>query len=176
MSKRLKLPDQEHLLNILSYDCETGKLWWNVRADRRLQWNKAWSGKTAGCVSKSGYIDVGVDGKIYRAHRIIWKMHYGSEPESIDHINGDVADNRIINLRDVSHQENHRNRANYATNKSGCAGVRYLDRNKKWIARIGVDGVYLYLGLFDKFDDAVDARKKAEKKHMFHKNHGRERE
>ena len=31
----------------------------------------------------------------------------------------------------------------------------------------------IYLGRFDKFEDAVAARKKAERKHGFHPNHGR---
>jgi hypothetical protein len=35
------------------------------------------------------------------------------------------------------------------------------------------DGKYLHLGYFDRFDDAVSARKSAEKKLGYHPNHGR---
>lgn len=38
-------------------------------------------------------------------------MVYGEEPEIIDHINGDRADNRLVNLRSVTAAQNTLNRA-----------------------------------------------------------------
>lgn len=46
-----------------------------------------------------------------KLHRVAWFLYYGKWPEKcIDHINGDRSDNRIENLRDVSHSENSLNK------------------------------------------------------------------
>ena len=51
-----------------------------------------------------------IDGKSYYAHRVAWAMVHGVDPSGvIDHINQDIKDNRIANLRDVSQSENARN-------------------------------------------------------------------
>ena len=173
MAKRIPLPTQDYLLELFLYDENNGNLIWKNRKNKLPVWNKSWAGKVAGSVSNSGYINVGIDGKLYRAHRIIWKMVNGNDPESIDHINGDVSDNRISNLRDVSHKENHKNRFIYKTNKSGTTGVVFNSRINKWVARIGVDGDYIYLGIFKEYKDAVKARLDAESRYRFHRNHGR---
>ena len=43
-------------------------------------------------------------------HHIVWVWHKGYWPTQLDHINGDVADNRIENLREVTQSENNLNR------------------------------------------------------------------
>jgi len=58
-----------------------------------------------------GYLKFKVGQKIIKAHCIAWALHYGEWPkQEIDHINRVKNDNRIVNLRDVSHTENMRNR------------------------------------------------------------------
>ena len=47
-------------------------------------------------------------------------------------------------------------------NTSGTRGVYWHKRNKKWEARLKFQGKLMYLGLFDKYDDAVKARQRAE--------------
>lgn len=64
-------------------------------------------GAMAGCRrKKDGYILVGVDNRLYLAHRLIWMMVYGEWPNVIDHKNGDPSDNRLVNLRNVNQSEN----------------------------------------------------------------------
>lgn len=83
-----------------------------------LRWvtgNKKYkAGDIAGHISKreSGYVDVTINDRLYRAHRVIWVLFNKTltPDETIDHISGDRADNRIINLRAVSSRENNRNR------------------------------------------------------------------
>jgi hypothetical protein len=91
----------------------------------------------------------------------------------IDHINGDSMDNRIDNLRLVTHKENSLNKKLSSNNKSGVVGVSKNSRNKKWKADITYNNQKYYLGEFNNFDDAVKVRKAAEIKYGFHKNHGR---
>lgn len=72
------------------------------------------------------YYSVGFEGKRYPAHRIIWAMHHGREPDGvIDHINGKKWDNRIENLRDVTHAQNS---WNIVRNRVGASG--YLNVSK----------------------------------------------
>ena len=68
-------------------------------------------GDEAGCLSaSSGYITIGVHGKSYRAHHLVWLYHYGVLPKMLDHINNIRHDNRIENLRETTHAENQLNR------------------------------------------------------------------
>ena len=119
--------------------------------------------KAASCYYKR----VTVCGKHYREHRVIWLMHGGIIPDGhvIDHINGDSEDNRIENLRCVTNCENKRNSKKYSNNTSGFTGV--LKRGKKFSATIGVHGKLVYIGTYSCIDDAVAARKQAEKKYGF---------
>ena len=49
-----------------------------------------------------------------------------------------------------------------ATNTSGVRGVYYNEKTGKWRARLRFQRKIYNLGTFSRFEDAVDARKKAE--------------
>ncbi len=109
----------------------------------------------------------------FLSHRLAWFLHYGKWPDGdVDHENQNGLDNRINNLRDVSHGENLRNARRSKSNKSGVTGVYWHKVAKKWHATIGVNGVQVHLGLFDNLEEAKLVRKEAELKHGFHPNHG----
>lgn len=55
-------------------------------------------------------------------------------------------------------------------NTSGVSGVSYRKGNQKWQVRIADDQ---HVGYFQTFNEAVAARKAAEKLHGYHPNHGR---
>jgi hypothetical protein len=140
---------------------------------------KSWNAKHVGkkvftSRDDDGYLRVRLFGRSYPAHRVIWALHYGKWPEGqIDHINGDPADNRIENLRDVSHAENGRNQRLHRTNTSGFAGVNWRARSRRWLASITVNGRRKHIGCFAALADAVAARKAAEAALGYHPNHGR---
>ena len=48
-------------------------------------------------------------------------------------------------------------------NRSGVRGVCYNNRKKRWLAYIGINKTVITLGNFQNFDDAVSARKEAER-------------
>ena len=89
------------------------------------------------------------------------------------HKNNKENDNRIKNLRELSHKQNMKNQSLYRNNTSGHAGVHWIRRDKRWLAQIQVNGKKINLGYFKEKEDAIKARKEAEAKYKFHKNHGR---
>ena len=107
-----------------------------------------------------------------KAHRVIWKMTYGSEPEVIDHIDGNAANNRLGNLRNVSHAVNMRNASIRMDNKSGVPGVHFDKSRKRYLAYVDIDGKRKNIGRFNTLEEAAEARRAAAQD-FFHENHGR---
>lgn len=138
----------------LSYDPETGVF-------RRLS-----TGRKAGTVRPNGYIQIGVDGKLYRAHRLAWLLVHGHFPESdIDHINRDRADNRIANLRLATRSENMCNRSIAANNSSGVTGVCWDASREKWLVQIKRKGApQKNLGRYATLEEAAAVRANAEQR------------
>ena len=158
------------IMDRLSYDSRTGIFKWKSRAASHVP-----KGAKAGTLEKSsGYVRIKISGRKYRAHRLAWLIVYGSfPPDQLDHINGIRHDNRIINLRAVTHAENSRNRALDIRNKSGYTGITYNKENNKWLAKIGGTNKRVHLGNFENLEDAVEARRIAEINYNYHPNHGR---
>lgn len=119
------------------------------------------SGSKAGCTRKDGYVVVSYKDRSHLAHRIIYEMHYGDIPDglSVDHINRISSDNRIENLRAVTHQENHFNRK-----AKGCS---YAKSKGKWKSYIVIDNKYNHLGYYNTEEEAEKAYQEA--KDEFHK-------
>lgn len=131
-------------------------------------------GERAGYAHCDGYRQVSVNGKAKLEHRIIWEMHNGQIPDGyqVDHINHVRNDNRIENLRLVSHKENCRNMSLSPRNTSGFNGVQYNQMISKWLARIVFEGKVITIGYFEDFDEACAARKRKQDELGFHANHG----
>ncbi|WP_461240496.1 AP2 domain-containing protein [Paucilactobacillus sp. N302-9] len=55
-------------------------------------------------------------------------------------------------------------------NRSGVIGVSKDKRTKRWLARLYYEGHYVLLKSFENYDDAVAARKAAEKKYFKREN------
>lgn len=161
MAHRNPLPDRSVLLASLDYDPEEGVLRWRYRPDVRPATNTMCVGKLAGNTDTHGYVRVHVNGKKCWAHRLIWKMATGEEPETIDHINGDPSDNRLSNLRAASNGENLRNRGAQRNNTSGFKGVYFSKAAQKWAAQIKLNGKPRYLGLYPTPEEAHAAYIKA---------------
>lgn len=167
---------------LLMYDAETGKLHWRRRARRWFKDDRAWNswnarfvGKDALAGAHKGYRRGRILGITYLAHRVVWLIHHGDWPkEQTDHINGIRADNRMENLREVTPQDNAKNQQRKISNSSGVMGVYWHAGVNKWVADIRGEGRRIYLGSFNSFDDAVNARLSAEINHGYHENHGRE--
>jgi HNH endonuclease len=120
------------------YDPETGDLWWISSGFKRNTL------KPAGYVNGSGHKAITIDGKSYYQHRIAWLLQTGEwPPDTVDHINGNPADNRWCNLRLATKAQNNANKKSSAKWK----GIWFNPKTKKWRAQCG--GGKYYVGEFD---------------------------
>lgn len=164
---------QKQLKSLLSYNKDTGIFTWLNCNSGSVK-----KGDTAGNINHYGYMRIGttINGKVkrYLAHRLAWLYVHGSLPRNqIDHINHDRLDNRIINLREATHEENQRNKTMQLNNKSGVTGVSFHKPTSKWRSHIQVNGKSIHLGLFIYKNDAICARLHANRLYKFHSNHGK---
>ena len=180
-------PSPSVLRELIDYDPETGALVWRVRdvsfftdgkksaIQSMRRWNTRYAGKPAlNYKGTAGYFSGGVFTRLYLAHRVAWAIYSGAWPErQIDHINGNRLDNRIANLRSVTHQENGKNCAIGIKNTSGTIGVSWHSRDLVWTAQVNKNGKQKHIGSFKNKDDAISARAKASAECGYHANHGR---
>ena len=136
------LPRVSRIKELLTYEPETGKLFWKQKVARWIS-----VGDEAGTHGHCA-VDITIDGITYRAHRIIWLLVTGEDPGSllVDHINRDFHNNRICNLRLATHRQNQCNQKTRTDNSSGFKGVTWDSSRSKWQAAIQVNGKRVYLG------------------------------
>ena len=181
---RSKNPPAELLRRLLDYDPETGKLQWkhrpvemfNAGKHSRQHNAKTWNSRYAGTeafASKNGhgYFQGSIFKRKYEAHRVIWALVFDEWPETVDHQNGDIENNRIVNLQAKSRAANQKNLGRRKDSKSGYTGVTPT-KFGKWRAQMHVNGVGWTIGYFPTKLDAIRARKREEVRLGFHVNHG----
>jgi len=117
--------------------------------------------------NKKGYSLIGLDGKMYQYHRVVfkvcnpnWDITDNSRENEIDHICAiKPLDNRIENLRILNHQQNMRNNLHYTK------GYYYNKKHNKYQAQINVNYKIRYLGRYDTAEEAREAYLKAKAIH-----------
>lgn len=136
---------RDRLQYLYDYDPSTGIV-------RNRETNKA-----SGYEHDNGYLRLCISGRQYYLHRLVWIMMRGEEPETIDHINRVVDDNRWVNLRNVSLAENNRNQGLRKTNKTGYTGVE-VDKLGRYRANLTHKGRRYKKGWTYDLDVAVAQR------------------
>lgn len=135
---------RQQLLDALTYDPDSGQFFWRDRPGAR----PVKSGAVAGC-SAGTKIIIGLNGKLYAAHRLAWLYMTGNWPVAlVDHVNGDPYDNRWSNLRGATQSENLRNRSKTRANTSGFKGVSLCKDTGRYAARIRCNYRTKYLGRY----------------------------
>lgn len=185
--KPTPLPSLQYLRECFTLNAACGLLIWKARplshfpsSRQMLNHHSRFAGKVAGNFSmRDGrlYSQINMGGRRFGTHRIIYAM--ANEVEDlgdllIDHEDGDTTNNRPSNLRLTDSVGNGQNMAKTTLNVSGRTGVSWCQGKQKWYASIRVNGRTKSLGLFEDFDLAVKARKRAELSFGFHPNHGRD--
>ena len=147
------LPNDEvaaraRLAEVLSYDPHTGKFTWKVSPSA----NTSAGGEAGHVMARKGYVQISIDGRRYVAHRLAWLYERGAWPKhQIDHLNGLRADNRIENLRDVTASVNQ-------ISRSGRKARGVTKLGDRWKCVGCYRGKVVYIGCFDSFEAAIEAR------------------
>jgi hypothetical protein len=142
------------LKKCLLYNPASGAVTWLVQRSNNVK-----IGGNAGSKAHNGYIKMSFMGKTLSVHRVAWLLHYGSWPSlCIDHINGDRADNRIENLRDVSLSINAMNRHVIVEGKrrKKTTGITQ-HKSGKWMVQIycAKEKKLKYYGVYQDKSDAI---------------------
>ena len=152
------------LRDCLTYQPETGALIFLSRPRDEFPkeqqwrtWNTRYAGKRAGSFDKDGYRIVTIDGRHYRAARIIWQIVTGHPPpHEVDHRDTDQANDRWDNLRLATSGQNKGNMKRRSNSTSRFKGVR-VGKNHRPQAWIGSGSTRRYLGTFNTEEEAHTA-------------------
>ena len=155
---------KEYLISIFDY--KDGNLYWKEKVS-----DKVVIGSKVGSL-KHGRPSTKINKKDYYLHRLIFCMHYGYFPEMVDHIDGNILNNKIENLRGCNKFENARNSKRPITNTTGVKGVQWKKDKNKFKVEIWVDKKPRFFGYYDSLDEAkliaISARNKHHKEFARH--------
>lgn len=144
--------NQDKLMELFSYEPKSGQF------VRKTDTRRARAGTYAGTINGAGYCQIGIDGALYLAHRLVWLYVHGKWPDDqLDHKDRNRKNNRIENLRPSSQGENMQNISLRSDNSTGFTGVVLRKGFKKFMAQISVGGKNKHLGYFDTAELAAEA-------------------
>ena len=115
-------------------------------------------------ICNKGYYAVGLckNGKVkkYNVHRLVAKHFIPnlSKCKCVDHINCNTLDNTVSNLRWCTQQQNCFNSSLSSINTSGIKGVWFDKARQKWAAEIKFNNKKIFIGRYEKIEDAKQAR------------------
>lgn len=156
---------QEYLRNLFSYNPETGEFIRNIDTYRRGHRK----GEVAGTKLEDNAIQIIIDKKAYKAHRLAFLYMIGEMPKNgVDHIDGNRSNNKWTNLRRATQAQNNQNMRVRKDSTSGLTGVSYSKSRDRWEAKIAVNGKTIHLGRHKTAPEAAEAYRLAkEKYHTF---------
>jgi hypothetical protein len=132
------------------FEYRDGMLYWKIP---RRGVNKLSNGDyPVGWKNGSGYRCLSVSKKKYYLHQIVFLMHHGYIPKTVDHIDGNGLNNKIDNLREATIAQNNCNSIVRSDNTSGVKGVSWHKAAKKWTCSVNYRGKAKHLGLYEDFD------------------------
>lgn len=158
--------EQRYLKERLLYAPKKGVFYWisPPRGHAELLGEEA--GSVAWNASDKPYFQIQIDGVKYKRSRLAFLYMEGRWPaEMMDHINGDSADDRWLNLREASGTQNAWNHKKRAKASDLPMGVR-INSSGRFAARIGFKGRQIQLGTFDTVEKARSAYAAARMKYF----------
>jgi hypothetical protein len=148
-----KKPNQD-VLDIIDRDIlyfpVSGRLVWGNRR-RGIQ-----IGDEVGAITIRGYRRTFILYLGLGCHHIAWYKFYGEWPKfELDHKNEDKADNSILNLREVTHNQNRWNISQFRNNRLGVKGIAI--RKGSYVFRMQTNGVKVSKS-FTTLEQAIEVR------------------
>ena len=121
------------------------------------------------CVNDNGYFTIGLKKGEHqfrkKVHQLLAISFLNHIPDKhnivVDHINGDKQDNRLQNIRLISHRENTSSYYRGIKTRSEYTGVSWSNISNKWRAQIRIDKKQTHLGFFENELDAHHAYQNA---------------
>ena len=152
---------QEKLKSVLEYDPLFGDWRW-----RKTVGPRATEGMRAGTIIPDGNLIITINNQRYKASHLAWLYMRGSWPKYvIGHRDGNRLNNQWTNLLETTELVKPHTPRNYTNNTSRQKGVTWNKNLKKWVSKIFHNGKTVYLGSYDHYINAVNARKAAENKY-----------
>jgi len=138
------------------FEYRDNDLWW------KEQPGSVDMSKPAGCIHPTGYRRIIINGKQYKAHRLIyqmfneqWDITDTSQDNSVDHRDNDPLNNSIDNLRVATNSQQQHNRGKRNDNTSGTTGVTWNKARGKWKVEVAVNKKRHSGGYFVNKEDAI---------------------
>jgi hypothetical protein len=166
---------QERLQEVLEYNPDTGIFVWKINKGSRAR-----KGQIAGCADKKVgnkpvYIGIRIDGKLYDAQRLAFLYMNGEFPKLlVDHKNRNGLDNRWENLKEVTYSESNKNKSHPPLTLKSIqkmaktlsekprtnikSGIYPAKRKGAFQVKIDFQGKRHSVGIFENFEDALEAR------------------
>lgn len=145
----------------------------NTKID--IAWNKLYAGKDCGNMT------IDQDGRQYYVssisrnndkrkifnHKVVYALHHKKDLDRnviICHKDGNTLNNHPENLMESHNSEHfHTSTKLHSNNKSGCPGVHFCSRKRKYISQITFKTKKIKIGEFLLIEDAIKARKDYER-------------
>jgi hypothetical protein len=137
---------QEYLKYLFDY--KDGELYWKVKFTDKVN-----IGSLVGHM-KHGRRYTKINKKDYLVHRLIYLYHHGYLPKCVDHMDCDMSNNRIENLREATRSQNNYNSRLSKANTSGAKGVTWKKERNKWKVEFYIDKKLCFFGSYSDFEEA----------------------
>ena len=98
--------------------------------------------------------------KNHNVHRLVANAFIQNlnQKKCVDHIDNNIINNKVSNLRFATNQQNRFNSSTSKNNTSGCKGVSFHKSTNKWRARIKINNKSIHIGYFVSLEEAKAAR------------------
>lgn len=154
------IPSKDELRNLITYDKQSGKVFWLPRPENRWQdkgWNTKFANKEVSGSPNTEYIWISIHNMNYLLHRVIVVYESGIDAEVVDHKDLNKKNNAWDNLRIANQSQNRCNAPIGA--KLGKSGVKGLSQTKQgqWKGRVTFKGQHYNTARYDLKEDAVKA-------------------
>jgi hypothetical protein len=151
----------ERVRELLAYDPQTGAFTWRVKR------GPCSAGSAAGTLRPDGYLQIGIDGKHYLAHRVaVLYMTWQWPPDEVDHEHWKRDDNRWSEIRPATHAMNGQN-ISPRTAPGKVTPLRGVERRgNRYRSRFKAGEKFTNLGTFGSAEEANATYVAAKRPHV----------